>query len=178
MNHSDRLTGRGAILPDQFDRAVDVFESPPIAAGGGNSVPFPFDISLVPDPSHAGFSIATIRPGTVNGLIPSNYATTYSLDDTLVYYLVVSVTASDGAITGVTLSMPTTAPAGMPTNMGQPPLSFDYLIGVVVAGDWFRTIGDGGITATSIESFRTSKTSPAPGTLPYDIWYTWDISED
>ena len=163
-----------AIVSSRFDREIDTIENP-AGVGGGGGGPYPFDAILTADPGTPGYSIATIQPGTINGILPSNYSTTYTLDDTLVYFLVASVTVSAGQITAVTLSMPTSPPAGVPVNMGQPPLSFTYLLGVVVDGVWYRVIGNGSLSAISTDVYHTDKTSPSPGTLPYDIWYTWNL---
>lgn len=140
--------------------------------GGGPTGPYPFDISFSggPDPKDA-----TVRPGTINGILASNFTDTYSLSASGVYYLVLSVTATDGEIVSALLSMPTSPPAGVPTLQGQPPTSFDYLLGVVVDLVWYRVIGNGSLTAEGDEVFRVSKVAPAPGTLPYDIYYNWLI---
>lgn len=180
--NNEVIRGRRDINPmpsmpaEQYERSIDPPFDTPAPAGGGSApaVIYPFDItfSAGSDSSHAK---ATIQPGTLNGLIPSNYTTTYDLDITTTYYLVLSVTATDGAITGCSLSMPTTAPSPIPVLMGAPPTSFDYLLGVVISKAWFRVIGNGSLTANGQEVFRVSKTSPAPGTLPYDIYYTWSL---
>lgn len=161
---------------ERFDRQIDSVLSPtsaPGGGGGGTTGPFPFDVSFTggPDPK-----IAAVRIGTINGLIPTNFSDTYSLAASGVYYLVLTVTATDGQIASATLSMPSSPPAGIPTVQGQPPTSFEYLLGVVVDLVWYRTIGNGSLAAASSEVFRVSKTSPAPGTLPYDIYYTWVIT--
>lgn len=155
----------------QFDRQVDRFGNPGGGGGGGSPTVEPFDVSF--DTPMSGTVNASFSPGTVNGLLPSNYNTPININVTGTYYAVISLTASGGQITGAVLSLPTAAPAAIPVNMGQPPLSFDFLIGIIVDSVWYRTIGSGSLTAAGKEVFRTSKTSPAPGTLPYDIWYSW-----
>ncbi len=158
----------------QFDRSVDTLEGPQ-ASGGGSPTPagpFPFDVEF----TGSGTPLtASARPGTLNGLIPTNYLTTYSVTVPGVYYLVLSATAATGEIASCALSMPGSPPVGIPTIMGEPPLAFDYLLGVVIDGVWYRTIGNGSLTAIGQEVFRVSQISPAPGTLPYDIYYTWNI---
>jgi len=162
-------------LPTQFDRQIDQILSP-VAGGGGGAVVYPFDVIS------AGTSSFTVQPGTLNGLLPSNYNSTFTLSTSTTYYLQLAATASNGQITGATLSFVTSAPAAIPTNMGQPPTSFDYMLGILITngaggGTWFRTIGPGSLNAAGQECFRTSKSSPSPGTLPYDIWYTWVLTQ-
>lgn len=144
----------------------------PGGGGGGPSGPYPFDVELTGSGSPL---TASILPGTLNGLIPTNIFSTYPLAVPGTYYLVLAATAATGEIASCSLSMPTSPPVGIPTVMGEPPLSFDYLLGVVIDGVWFRTIGNGSLSAAGQEVFRISKASPAPGTLPYDIYYTWNI---
>lgn len=136
---------------------------------------YPFDVTLV-DLVVGTSKTASIRPGSINNLIPSNYTTTYPLLNSTTYYLVLSVTVTAGVVTGATLSMPTTAPVGMPVALGAPPTAFTVLLGAVIAGAWYRTIGNGSLQATSAEAFRVSRSSPAPGTLPYDLYYTWGLT--
>lgn len=144
-------------------------------SGGGTPGPaatYPFDVTL----TGSGTLTASVKAGTINGLIPSNFLSTFSIGALATGYLVLSVTTSGGQVTGALLSLPSTPPVGIPVNMGQPPTTFDYLLGAVVNGVWFRVIGLGSLAAASVEAFRVSKVAPAPGTLPYDIYYTWNIT--
>ncbi len=175
-NLPEMLNAQAKLTAEVFDRTVDTLpRSQPASApgGGGGSGPFPFDVDLVG--AAPGTSDASIRPGTINGIVPADILDVTNLDDTLVYYLVLSVTVADGAITGATIAFTTTAPDPVPTALGEPPLAFDYVIGLVVLGEWFRTIGNGSLFAAPEEAFRVDKTAPAPGTLPYEIWYTWAL---
>lgn len=161
---------------DQWDRQIDQFDQPAGGGGGGVSVVYPFDVIS------AGTGNFTVQPGTINGQLPSNYSNVFVLSPSTTYYLVLSCTSSNGQITGAVLSFASSPPASIPTNMGQPPTSFDFLIGIVITdaiggGTWYRTIGPGSLSAAGQEAFRTDKTSPAPGTLPYDLWYTWVITQ-
>lgn len=144
-------------------------------SGGGGGGPYPFDVSFVP--LGAGTQTASVRPGSVNNLIPSNYLDTYAQNTTgTQYFLVADVTVTDAAVTGVALTFGTSAPTGIPVALAAPPTSFQILIGVVIEGKWYRIIGNGSLDCTSVEAFRVSATSPSPGTLPYDIYYTWSVS--
>lgn len=141
--------------------------------GGGSTPVYPFDVSF----SGSGTLTVTVVPGAINGLLPTNILSTLSIGATATGYLVLSATVSAGQIASCVLSIASSPSAAIPVNMGQPPTAFDFLIGVIVNGVWFRTIGPGGLAATASEAYRVSKLTPSPGTLPYDIWYTWDITE-
>lgn len=165
----------GPVDPYKFDPTIDGFATEwTKTAGGGGSSAQPFDVEL----SGSGASMsAVVLPGTINGILPTNYDATFTpLDDTLVYFVTLSVTANDGEIASALLSFPTAAPAGIPTVLGEPPTTFDYLLGIVALGVWYRTLGPGSITAVGQEMFRIDKTAPAPGTLPYEIYYSWALS--
>ncbi len=154
-------------------KELDAILSPPPGGGGAPATAYPFDVTF----DTSGDPRDTfVRPGTINGVLPSNYDDVFSLAAVGVHYLVLTVTASDGEIASAVLSFDGSPPAGIPTIQGQPPTSFAYLLGVVVDLTWYRTIGPGSLAAAGLEVFRVSKTAPAPGTLPYDIWYTWNIT--
>jgi hypothetical protein len=155
-----------------FAEELDAIKSPP-PGGGTVATAYPFDVTF----DTAGDPRDTfVRPGTINGVLPTNYSDIFSLAASGVYFLVLTVTASDGEIASAVLSFEVSPPAGIPTIQGQPPTTFEYLLGVVIDLVWYRTIGPGSLAAAGLEVFRVSKTAPAPGTLPYDIYYTWSIT--
>lgn len=163
-----RRTGSGTTL--KVDEVVQGRSQ-----AGGDDGPFPFDVDLI-DLVPGTSKTATVRPGSINNIIPSNYLTPYTLLNATQYFVVLTVTVTANAVASCVLSMPTTAPTGIPVALAAPPTSFQVLLGVVIAGVWYRLIGDGSLSATTVEAFRVSKTAPAPGTLPYDLYYTWEIT--
>ena len=174
----------GAPFSERFDRSIDEITSPPspgasAGGGGGSSGPYPFDVSFTAG-SDSSHKTATVRPGTLNGLVPTNILTTADLDVTLDYYLILSGVAADGEISSCSLSFSTSAPSPMPVTVGEPPTSFDYVLGMILgdgsACTWYRTIGNGSLQAIGSEVFRVPKASPSPGTLPYDLYWTWLLS--
>jgi hypothetical protein len=156
-----------------FAQELDAIKSPPPGGGSTPAATYPFDVSFS---GSANPRDTLVQPGTINGVLPTNYDTVFSLAAVGVYYLVLTVTALDGEIASAVLSMDASPPAGVPTILGQPPTSFAYLLGVIVDLVWYRTIGPGSLAAAGAEVFRVSKTSPSPGTLPYDIYYTWNVT--
>ena len=170
-----QLSPHRSMPATQFDRSIDGGNPlTPSGGGGGGASPLPFDaiIGAGSDSSHVG---VTVYPGTVNNLLPSNYTISADLSNTLTYYLTATVSATSGQVTGSVLSFDSSAPDAIPVNIGAPPASVVILLGMIVNGKWFRTIGSGSVTMRSVEVYRTSKTSPSPGTLPWDIYYTWAV---
>lgn len=164
-------------LPTQFDRQIDQILSPVSGGGGGaGAAVYPFDVIS------AGTSSFTVQPGTMSGLLPSNYASTFTLTPSTTYYLQLDCTASSGQIASAALNFASSAPAAIPVNMGQPPTSFSFLVGILITngaggGTWFRCIAPGSLFAIGALQYQTNKASPAPGTLPFDNWYTWLIEQ-
>jgi hypothetical protein len=163
-------------LPTQFDRQIDSIMTPAAGGGSGSAVVYPFDVIS------AGTSSFTVQPGTMSGLLPSNYANTFTLTPSTTYYLVLNCTASSGQIASAALNFAASAPAAIPVNMGQPPTSFSFLVGILITngaggGTWFRCIAPGSLFAIGALQYQTNKASPSPGTLPFDNWYTWLIEQ-
>lgn len=125
------------------------------------------------DASHVS---ATMIPGTINGFLITGYATPTELAIATTYYATLTITATDGEVTGAALTYETTAPGALPVLLGEPPTTFTFLIGIVTGGEWVRIVGPGSLSAVGTEVFRVSKTAPDPGTLPYDIYFSWLLS--
>lgn len=156
-----------------FGFELDQIKSPPPGGTGTPSTGLgPFDLEFSPGGS-PGDLTPFMRPGTVNSVIPSNYLSLPDISDTGAYYFVLSVTTLDGQIATASVALNGSPPAGIPVAMGVPPTAFDYLIGAVVDGVWFRAAPTGSLDAIPFETFRTGIINPTPGTLPYDIWYSW-----
>ncbi len=155
---------------------LDAIKSPPPGgAGTPTSSLGPFDLEFSAGGS-PGDLTPTMIPGAINGVAPSNFIGIPDISDTGVYYFVLSATALDGQIVSCTVALVGSPPAGIPVTLGTPPTAFDFLLGVVVDGVWFRTASTGSLTATPIETFRAGITSPPPGTLPYEIYYSWSVT--
>lgn len=148
--------------------AGPIFSSPD-SSGGGGSDPAPFDITITS-------TTATFRPGTINSRLPSNYLSGITVPLSGTRYLVLNCSASNGDVTAASFSSDASAPAAIAPYAGQPPISFKILIGVLVDGVATKVWGDGNIQATPVEAFRIQKASPVAGQLPYDVYYTWELS--
>jgi hypothetical protein len=170
------LVARTDLVPTRLDRQLDVLESAPAGGGGGSAAPSPFDVIM--GTPVMGVPNATFQPGTINGILPSNYASSFTLAASTTYFVTLDVTASAGQITSATLSFASSAPAAIPVNASSPPNSFSFMLGLLVTdalggGEWFRTIGDGSLTAAGSLVYQVNAVSPAPGTLPFTNYYTW-----
>ena len=117
--------------------------------------------------------LVRVRPGTANGILPSNWDIEQSCAATGLFYAK-AVIATDGeAVTGVTIVINGTAPAvQQPVEFGiQNPV--EYLFGLFLEGTVYRVIGAGHITISPKLWLTTEKpTLPAPGELPFLQYFT------
>jgi hypothetical protein len=117
--------------------------------------------------------LVRVRPGTANGILPSNWDEEFEYPGTGLWYAK-AVIATDGeAITGVTIEIDATPPAVQePVEFGiQNPV--EYLFGLFLEGAVYRVIGAGHITISPKLWLTTEKpTLPAPGELPFLQYFT------
>lgn len=133
----------------------------------------PFTMSIT---SSGATRTITFRPGTINSLLPSNYLTGITVPQTGTRYIVLDVTVVSGAVTAASFGADSTIPGAIAPFAGEPPTSFKILMAVCIDAKLFRVWGCGNIQALAVESFRIQKAVPVAGQLPYDVYYTWDLS--
>jgi hypothetical protein len=148
---------------------------------GGSSTPAtiqPWDLQARVDPDANPEDanppyLVRVRPGTANGILPSNWDEEFEYPGTGLFYAK-AVIATDGeAITGVTIEIDSTPPAVQePVEFGiQNPV--EYLFGLFLEGTVYRVIGAGHITISPKLWLTTEKpTLPAPGELPFLQYFT------
>jgi len=117
--------------------------------------------------------LVRVRPGTANGILPSNWDEEFEYPGTGLFYAK-AVIATDGeAVTGVSIVINGTAPTvQQPVEFGiQNPVR--YLFGLFLEGSVYRVIGAGHITISPKLWLTTEKpTAPAPGELPFSQYFT------
>jgi hypothetical protein len=148
---------------------------------GGSSTPAtiqPWDLLAQVDPDADPENptppyLVRVRPGTLNGILPTNWDIEEECAGTGLFYAK-AVVATDGeAITGVTIEIDGTPPTV------QQPVEFgianpvEYLFGLFLEGSVYRVIGAGHITISPKLWLTTEKQSPpAPGELPFEQYFT------
>jgi hypothetical protein len=144
--------------------------------GGGTSTPTtfqPWDLLAQVDPDadpedETPPYLIRVRPGTLNGILPTNWDIEEEVSGTALVYAK-AVVATDGeGITGVTIVINGTAPTV------QAPQEFgisnpvEYLFGLFLHGAVYRVIGAGHITISPKLWLTTERqTLPEPGELPF-----------
>jgi hypothetical protein len=154
---------------------IGLAASLPAAKGGVAATRQPWDLIATPDPESTAenppYKIR-VQPGTLNGILPSNWDTEFDAAATGLHYAK-AVVATDGeSITGVTIEINTTPPRDQaPVEFGIES-SIDYLFGLFFEGSTFRVIGNGSISIRPRIWFVVSASPPAqPGESPFDIYY-------
>lgn len=159
-----RQTGQGT--------AIDLAAS--ISRGGTSTSasPQPWDLIARENPNSEGQYLVTVRPGTLSGILPTNWDEEFSANDTGLYYAK-AVIATDGeAITGVTIDFDTSEPQIQDPQKFSVQTSIEYLFGLFAGGTAYRVIGSGHITVLPQEWLIVSAAPPAaPGESPYGVYY-------
>jgi hypothetical protein len=146
----------------------------PSTAVGGLSLTYPFEYYSGGTASAPWFGL---RAGTVNGVLPTNWTTTFALPvaTTAGYTRYVDLRCQgDGySINQVTIELNTNAPAPMSATRESAPSQFVINTHAVINGVPYRTIGASSILAVVQESIRVDRTQVEYGVKPWDQYYIW-----
>lgn len=151
-----------------------VLDIEPSKGGGGTICPFAINVVEGESP---GTLDVTLEPGTVNNLLPTNYAEIFTVSASGLKYVKVTATSDGEKITSCELSIDTSdADAQDPAPFAMP-MSFTIVIGILINDVPKKLIGCGSIQLTGHEQYREDKDPPAePGELPYTPYYVWVAS--
>lgn len=165
------LPGRGiAVRQTGQGTAIDLATT---VSNKSSLIAQPWDLKAASDPANEGQYLVTVRPGTLNGILPSNWDEEFSCNSNSLYYAK-AVIATDGeAITGVTIEIDAISPDPQTPVEFAIPSSVKYLFGLFAQGQVYRVIGDGHIDLFPTVWLVADKNPPAqPGELPYSVYYT------
>ena len=167
-----------SVVGGQFSRGLGgtTITVPRPQGGGGGSFAFtyPFEYYSGGTTTAPWFGL---RAGTVNGILPTNWTTTFALPvaTTAGYtkYIDLKCDTNGSAINEVTIELNATPPNPMlATNESAPP-EFKINTHVVINGDAYRTIGASSILAVVQESIRVDREAVEYGVKPWDQYYIW-----
>jgi len=146
--------------------------------GGTPATTHPFQIASSQDPDNENQYLVTVRPGTINTLLPSGIfdggdLEEYSVGEDSLKYIILEASSDGAQITAAAVSASnTTATVQTPVVFGLP-ASAQFLLGVVYNSTVYQVATDN-ITVSGKQQYIASKPSPAaPGELPYEIYYVW-----
>jgi hypothetical protein len=150
----------------------------PVGASGTPTTTHPFQISSTQNPDNENQYLVTVRPGTINTLLPSGIfdggglvESTISKDQ--LSYVVLDASSDGQQITTASVSVESSAPSAQTPEIFGLPSSAKFLLGVVHNSNVFQ-VQFTNLVVTGKQQFIASKSSPAAvGELPYEIYYVW-----
>ena len=140
--------------------------------GGATATLQPWDLIATQDSNNENQYLLTVRPGTLNGILPSNWDQEFTCSATGLFYAKAVISTDGQSITGVTIAIDDSAPVSQePVKFGLAS-SVEYLFGLFSNGAAYRVIGAGHITLPA-RTWLVTNASPAaqPGQSPYDVYY-------
>jgi hypothetical protein len=147
--------------------------------GGGNSTTLhPFQIFSNTDPDSDPENptyLVTVLPGTLNGVLASNWTIEEECGEDELGHVVLTATASSNGIVSSSLSFDSSPPTAeqSPVQWGLP-TSFKVLIGLVRGPQVWQVVYDN-LSYAGVKRITTDRATPAIGQLPYDNWYIWQL---
>jgi hypothetical protein len=144
------------------------------SAGSNLSLTYPFEYYSGGPVTAPWFGL---RAGTVNGILPTNWTTTFALpvSTTAGYtrYIDLKCDTDGYAVNEVTIQLNTTPASPMTATSESAPPTFKINTHVVINGEAYRTIGASSILAVVQESIRVDRTYVEYGVKPWDQYYIW-----
>lgn len=132
----------------------------------------PWDLTATQDPNNENQYLVRVSPGTLNGILPSNWDQEFTCADTGLYYAK-AVIATDGtSVSGVSIEINTTAPTIQTAQSFALQTNIQYLCGLFFEGGVYRVISDGHIALNAAVWMTKEKATAAqPGELPWEQFY-------
>lgn len=148
----------------------------PQKSGGSSTTIFPPWYPFLGKNSSGNYTL-NFYPGTIAGLLATNWNSPLALTQNVVNYIYLAVTASGGNISAATITAATTYPTLASANSGSPPTSFNIPIAVVDLSQSspvpYNVIGFGNIWAATTPILFDTINTGAPLTAPFTPWYNW-----
>lgn len=140
----------------------------------------PFQISSNADPESNPKSpnyLATVRPGTINTLLPASILDGGGLQQHEVpanslRYVVLDASSDGEQITTAAVIVEDSAPESQTPIIFGLPTTAKFLLGLVYNSNVYQ-VQFTNLSVTGKQQFVTSKANPGIGELPYEIHYVW-----
>ena len=151
-------------------------------AGGGACVPWEPTMvdehDYVAAPGGGPDYKVYLNPGTVNGVIAAEWNTAINLPadyETTMYYILATVSLTDGQVTAIDYSLVSTIPLGDLLN----PVGVDALPTAltIILGTTFNLVScmlwTSNLFIEPVDIYHDEKPNPNPGEVPYEAWYVY-----
>jgi hypothetical protein len=153
---------------------IAINSPPKTAAQSSPTISYPFEYYSGGTATGPWFGL---RAGTVNGVLPTNWTTTFSLpvSTTAGYtrYVDLNCQTNGSAVNAINVELNSTPPTPMIATADSAPPTFKINTHVVINGEAYRTIGASSIMAVVQESIRVDKATVAYGLKPWTQYYIW-----
>jgi hypothetical protein len=145
---------------------IDLAEKSTSPTPVSETLPFPFQVSV------ASF-LVSVRPGTINSLLPTNIFETFSIVENTTKYVVLNGVTDGKQFTACTISLDETAPSAQTPVVFGLPASPKFLLAVVRNTSVFQIISDNMLVAGKQQYIKSKAAPAAAGELPYEIYFVW-----
>jgi len=144
-----------------------------VGKSSGSSVATqPWDLFAIKDPDPATTYKIGVRPGQLNGILPSNWTIRQTCAGTGVFYAKAVITTDGTAVTAVTIEIDSTPPTVQTPQVFGLQTTIKYLFGLFSEGQVYRVIGAGHISLNpSVWMTKEKAAAVAPGELPWQQYY-------
>ena len=150
------------------------------SAGGAAAEVCPFRVGTA---ATAGGFLVTVQPGTLNGLLATNYAACLSAQTTPLSgttasncFVVLDVDTDGKQVTSFDLKASGSVPAAPTPTTPLAPTTFEYPLAVVVTSGAVYTLNPcSQLNAYVYESVRVAKTLQSAADNAFDIYYHWVV---
>ena len=143
-------------------------------AGEGLALTYPFQYYYGGTATTPWFGL---RAGTVNGVLPTNWTTTFSLPPatTAGYtkYVDLACQTNGYEVNQVAIELNNEPPTPNVANSETAPPTFKINTHVIINGEAYRTMGASSILAVVQESIRVDRENVQYGVKPWDQYYIW-----
>ena len=147
----------------------------PVGASGTPTTRQPWDLIAFPDPESEAenppYKIR-VQPGTLNGILPSNWDEEFNAAPTGLHYAKAVITTDGEFVTGVSIEIDTSAPDVQEPQLFAVDSEVKLTFGLFYEGQTFRVIAPGSIILSPVPYLVKDKASPQPGELAYQITYS------
>ena len=176
----NRPRGERGITVRQTGDATYIGLAASLKGGGATATLHPFQISSFADPeddSENPSYLATVRPGTINALLPANILEGGELKENNIpnnslRYVVLEANSDGEQITTATVSVEDAAPEAQTPAIFGLPTTAKFLLGLIYNSNVFQ-VQFTNLSVTGKQQFITSKVGAGIGELPYEIHYVW-----
>ena len=116
---------------------------------------------------------ATVRPGMVNGLVPTGYVGDLNFSGDR--FVTLDITTDGIQVTSILYNTSVNSPTPPTCSLASPPAAFSIALALVAGGVVYQIIYDN-ISVGMNLCKQTERSNPPAGTSPWDNWFTWSIS--